>query len=93
MVQCLPSHGDTRTVISSEWRHVSHLSLQYIYINNSDCAQFTELFGGLCNRMVLVGNGIRYAVNLIRFQGVNHELKAQWSRFDVFWLHCYYVIS
>ena len=28
MVQCLPSHGDTRTVVSFEWRHVSHLSLQ-----------------------------------------------------------------
>ena len=28
MVQCLPSHGDTRTMVSFEWRHVSHLSLQ-----------------------------------------------------------------
>ena len=39
MVQCLPSHGDTRTVVSFEWRHVSHLSLQ---------GKKLGLFLGLC---------------------------------------------
>ena len=40
-----------------------------LFFNNYDYAQFTELFGGLCNRLLLVGNRIRYAFNLILFPG------------------------